>query len=239
MGYFEVSDELQHHGIKGQKWGVRRFESANGHLTAAGKARYDDGKVSAKEKNAFSLKATGHKAMAKVYGMNEKVYKKSNKALSSMNEAAKKEQLKKAENAQKEANDKAKAKAKEMQKYKDVDPEAAKNKQTKRAAYDYHNMNELQFRGKYKTSKKTFAKRYEKSKGDTYSLGKKKQAAALALVGMMPAKSVYIGKGKTLQVTGAKAVAKSLMYDGASSLIGTNFGYKRAEKKYNEKHKGD
>lgn len=31
---------LMHHGIKGQKWGVRRFEDANGHLTLEGKRRY-------------------------------------------------------------------------------------------------------------------------------------------------------------------------------------------------------
>lgn len=31
---------LAHHGIKGMKWGVRRFEDANGHLTPAGKRRY-------------------------------------------------------------------------------------------------------------------------------------------------------------------------------------------------------
>lgn len=36
------SPSLQHFGIKGQKWGVRRFETESGHLTAAGKARYDD-----------------------------------------------------------------------------------------------------------------------------------------------------------------------------------------------------
>jgi len=39
------STSLQHHGILGQKWGVRRFENKNGHLTPAGKARYDDGPV--------------------------------------------------------------------------------------------------------------------------------------------------------------------------------------------------
>lgn len=31
---------LSHWGIKGQKWGVRRYESANGTLTEAGKKRY-------------------------------------------------------------------------------------------------------------------------------------------------------------------------------------------------------
>lgn len=32
---------LQHHGIKGQKWGVRRYQNPDGSLTAAGKKRYD------------------------------------------------------------------------------------------------------------------------------------------------------------------------------------------------------
>ena len=32
--------ELYHHGIKGQKWGVRRFQNKNGSLTLLGKKRY-------------------------------------------------------------------------------------------------------------------------------------------------------------------------------------------------------
>jgi len=32
--------ELYHHGIKGQKWGVRRYQNANGTLTSAGRKRY-------------------------------------------------------------------------------------------------------------------------------------------------------------------------------------------------------
>lgn len=32
--------DLQHHGIKGMKWGVRRFQTKDGSLTPAGKKRY-------------------------------------------------------------------------------------------------------------------------------------------------------------------------------------------------------
>ena len=35
-----MSTYLMHHGIRGQKWGVRRYENPDGTLTEAGKRRY-------------------------------------------------------------------------------------------------------------------------------------------------------------------------------------------------------
>ena len=48
MWYIIKDDELCHHGIKGQRWGVRRFQNPDGSLTSAGQKRYgnmDDRKL--------------------------------------------------------------------------------------------------------------------------------------------------------------------------------------------------
>ena len=36
------SEELYHHGIKGQKWGRRRYQNKDGSLTAEGRKRSAD-----------------------------------------------------------------------------------------------------------------------------------------------------------------------------------------------------
>lgn len=40
MGYYD--NYLEHHGIKGQKWGIRRFQNADGTLTPRGIKRYGE-----------------------------------------------------------------------------------------------------------------------------------------------------------------------------------------------------
>ena len=46
-------DELYHHGIQGQKWGIRRYQNEDGSLTDAGKKRYAklESKIQKQQKN--------------------------------------------------------------------------------------------------------------------------------------------------------------------------------------------
>lgn len=52
---FTYTNELYHHGIKGQKWGVRRYQNTNGRLTNAGKKRYSDGNDSSKKSSKSKM----------------------------------------------------------------------------------------------------------------------------------------------------------------------------------------
>ena len=55
----DTSESIEHHGILGQKWGVRRFQNEDGSLTAAGQERYLSNKTYA-QKHDVTL-GTGNK----------------------------------------------------------------------------------------------------------------------------------------------------------------------------------
>lgn len=66
-------NELYHWGIKGQRWGVRRYQNSDGSLTPAGKKRYqrtlsDDAKEAQKLRN----KSVGEMTNAELRKLNER-----------------------------------------------------------------------------------------------------------------------------------------------------------------------
>ena len=56
MHHYMSDDFLCHHGILGQKWGIRRFQNKDGSLTAAGKKRYlnSDGTLTKDGEKAYA-----------------------------------------------------------------------------------------------------------------------------------------------------------------------------------------
>lgn len=245
------NSELCHHGILGQKWGHRNGPpyplDASDHSSAEKKAGWRKSLGATVQKLGQSnVNRATSKARAKQAYKSGKIdkaeYKQKLKDADEKNWQEHKDALgiSKAENKinarSQERAAKNEAKDKANKPYRDVDPSVAKNKQTRRVALDYHNMSDRQFKAKYKTSKERFAKRYEKTKGDTYSLGKKKAMAAAVVIATTPSIPYYDVRNHKIRQTasGTTAAAKILARDLGVSQIQTNVGYKRAEKKYNK-----
>lgn len=73
-------NDLMHHGIKGQKWGQRRFQNEDGTWTAAGKDRYGNENGSMSEKK---LSRAEKKSIRKEY---RNAQRERNKELDKINE---------------------------------------------------------------------------------------------------------------------------------------------------------
>ena len=70
--------ELYHHGIKGMKWGVRRYQNKDGSLTAAGKKRQRGWSEDAKTADNISRKSVKAMSNAELRKLNERTQLETN-----------------------------------------------------------------------------------------------------------------------------------------------------------------
>lgn len=142
------NDELMHYGIKGQKWGIRRYQNEDGSLTSAGRKKYRQ-EIKAENKKAFEYgRDATVAANAATYARNQQIksQKKLDKALAKDPEMLKKSTQKKYKRTLADIKSE-----KEMEKYaKETEARAKKHCDSLIKKYGSENVKALKY-GNYKT----------------------------------------------------------------------------------------
>lgn len=151
--YYYYGDTLYHHGIKGQKWGLRKYQNEDGSLTPAGREHYGYGQdrslsgrirdaqyrrasASANEasRNLKELRSIEKNARTNPNGINNS---RISTAIRNRQIAKSEKQLREANDAKKELESIAKYKAEkraEKEEYKNSDEYKARQEKIKKAA---------------------------------------------------------------------------------------------------------
>lgn len=184
---------LYHHGIKGMRWGVRRFQEPNGTLTPAGRKRYADALDGQPSTTKRSAKQTYRNAKNAAFTKYEKSIASIEKGYKRGQMLSEKDQAREA--AVEEAYNKAVTKAKSDYK---------KAKAEVKARSDNYNSDEGQ-------AKKQEFKDMRKAFGKSRSTGSK--VATFMLGGVFANKtynSVKVSGGSTVEAIGVTAATTML-----------------------------
>lgn len=136
--YFELPSEgelvLAHHGILGQRWGIRRYQNPDGSLTAKGRARYGT------EENLKKVQTA--RAEAEAYRIRSKAESKQAKADAKLANKIAKREDKRLDKISKEDLKREKKYLKEQNKYR-IKQEKKYEKKTKNFDNNRHRDNEF------------------------------------------------------------------------------------------------
>ena len=199
--YIYKTNELNHHGIKGMKWGIRRYQNKDGSLTDAGKKRLVS-RVERADKNDNPDKVA--RLTNKAFANYKKTSKSYQTALASKNELAKVDD---------EINKRSHAYAEKMvgKKYKDIrDP----SDHIKYIAAGQAEMRRLAANKEFMNTKITYDKNYSKAYKDAQRYVEKYlgEYGNLALKNPLSV-SVNLKTGSARQQTAAERMAIELMRD--------------------------
>lgn len=162
-GYYCDPVYIEHHGVKGQKWGVRRYQNEDGTLTAAGKKQYrkDNRTRRSLMRRTAAAKRTLRKAVADTdsansdYGTSKSNYKSANSriAITSRGRANKREAINQAREELDRASErveKSRAKLRRANRYYNENAEAL-TKHVNQMVDDFGSNNVKQLRTKQVT----------------------------------------------------------------------------------------